>query len=105
MFRVAEDSRNVHGAGQRDEDLLALGVRPEAGNAVAGFLKLGLSVLEALERLLVELQILVHLVLELGQLHETQLGQIKHLRLAGLVRHFDFGDEKLVKDMKRKKNG
>ena len=55
-----------------------------------------MSVLEALERLLVELQILVHLVLELGQLHETQLGQIKHLRLAGLVRHFDFGDEKLV---------
>lgn len=39
MFGVAEDSRNVHGAGQRDEDLLALGVRPEAGNAVAGFLK------------------------------------------------------------------
>ena len=62
-----------------------------------------MSVLEALERLLVELQILVHLVLELGQLHETQLGQIKHLRLAGLVRHFDFGDEKLVKDLKRKK--
>ena len=40
--------------------------------------------LQALERLLIELQVLVHLVLELGQLHQVQLGQVKHLRLAAL---------------------
>jgi hypothetical protein len=46
---------------------------------------LGLSKFESLQGFLVELQVLIHLVLELSQLAQAQLGQINglHLRLSG----------------------
>ena len=57
-----------------------------------------LSKLEGLKRLLVELQILIHLVLELSQLHQAQLGQV-NLHLAGpssFRRHLEFSREKYL---------
>ena len=110
LLGVAHLSRDVHGAGQRNQDLLVrlLGVQLLQG--VSGLLEpgettlsqksclvksstlvvLGLSVLEVLKRLLVEVEVLVERVLELGELHQAQLGQIDgcHALLGGsFVRH------------------
>lgn len=48
---------------------------------------LGLHALEVLQRLLVELELLVERVLELRQLHQVQLGQVDGLALALLAAH------------------
>ena len=45
--------------------------------------------LEVLERLLVELQILVERVLKLSQLHQVQLREVDRLHLSTLVGHDD----------------
>jgi hypothetical protein len=39
VFWVAEDSGDIHGPSQRDQDLLALVLWGEAGDTFSGFLK------------------------------------------------------------------
>ena len=39
MFRVTEDTRDVHGASEGHQDLLALAVRSETGQTFTGFLE------------------------------------------------------------------
>ena len=50
--------------------------------------------LEVLERLLVELQVLVERILELRQLHQVQLREIDRLHLALVSHNADFVSEK-----------
>ena len=50
--------------------------------------------LEVLERLLVELQVLVERILELRQLHQAQLCEIDRLHLALVSHNADFVSEK-----------
>ena len=39
MFRVTKDTRDVHGASEGHQDLLALAVRSETGQTFTGFLE------------------------------------------------------------------
>ena len=58
------------------------------------WLLLRLGMLEVLERLLVELQVLVERILELRQLHQAQLCEIDRLHLALVSHNADFVSEK-----------
>ena len=50
--------------------------------------------LEVLERLLIELQILVERILKLRQLHQVQFREVDRLHLSALVGHGDEVSEK-----------